>query len=85
MGNQGRTVIQSDRFSKEAAAHLGYRELDKLLCALDWALSNRPERGMETSHPFIRAVTTDRHGSVYVVYYIYDDIEVELLSFRKIL
>lgn len=80
-----RTVIQSERFINEASLYVGTIELDRMLSALDWALSMYPDRGLKTANPLVRAVTSDLRGSIYAIYYVYDDEIVELLSFTKML
>ena len=78
-----RTVILSRRFEEQALVYIGYIEIDRIVNGMTETVAVHPDRGMQTSNPSVMAVTCDLRGAVYVVYYVYDDDEAELVGFYR--
>ncbi len=73
-------LFDSDRKELESSVE----RWDEIFRAVEWALCRAPEKGQETSAYGIFARTTDDWPEVppLVVYYIFDENEVTVLSVR---
>lgn len=79
-----RTLIQTSRFEQELAALLRDDQVKDALRGIKWFLERTPEKGIRTESGDVWAMTTVgvRDVPPLIVFYVFDDEEVELSSIR---
>jgi hypothetical protein len=76
-----RVVIKSSRFESELhRAEPDPRKADEAVEAMEFALARHPERGFPVESFFIWPIYI--RDVEHVVYYVFDEIQVELVSLR---
>jgi hypothetical protein len=76
-----RVVIKSPRFERELhRAEPDLQKADEAVEAMEFALARHPERGFPAASLFIWPIYI--RNVEHVVYYIFDDVQVELVSLR---
>ena len=58
-----RGIAEEDAFRVQALEWFDHRELDIVLGNIGVTIAKRPERGLETDAPGIRAITCDRKAT----------------------
>lgn len=76
-----RVVIKSPRFESELRrAEPDPRKADEAVEAMEFALARHPERGFPVESFYIWPIYV--RNAEHVVYYAFDEIQVELVSLR---
>jgi hypothetical protein len=76
-----RVVIKNPRFERELhRAEPDPRKADEAVEAMEFALARHPERGFPVASLFIWPIYV--RAVEHVVYYTFDDVQVELVSLR---
>jgi hypothetical protein len=76
-----RVVIKNSRFERELhQAEPDPRKADEAVEAMEFALARHPERGFPVASFFIWPIYI--RAVEHVVYYTFDDVQVELVSLR---
>ena len=76
-----REIWASDRYTRELALIGDIRRLDEVMVGLDFTLARCPEAGQPTDNERVRAIEAGPWaGAQLLVYYAFDDEQVEKLS-----
>lgn len=76
-----RTVIRDDRFQRELdKIEPRTRLADEAIEGLEWILARDPERGVPIGPEPVRAIPIYTLGPDLLVYYVFDESSVTLLS-----